>query len=928
MKKALKYFGLFLLIIIIALIAAPFLFKNKIIELAKTEANKSLNATVNFGAFDLSIFSSFPNFRFKINDVTVVGKGDFAKDTLFSNEALFLDLNLMSVIKGDQYKVSKIELIRPRINAIVLPDGRANWDITIPDSTKKVAASSEPTKFKLSLKELKIVEAYIVYDDKKSNMSSKIEKMNYTMNGDFSQDVFDMNNLADIEKLTFVYAGIPYLNGVKTTLNAALKMDMGNSVYTFKENELGLNDLHLGFDGFVQMKDKNILTDVKFNAKETDFKNILSLIPNVYTKDFKDVKTSGKLALNGFAKGTYNDKSLPAFGAHLKISDAMFKYPSLPKSVNNIQFDVNVDNPNGQPDATVTDIKRLHIEMAGNPVDVRMIIRTPVSDPNIDGTVKGKINLASVREFIPMEKGDDLNGMVDADITLKGRMSSIEKKKYEEFNAQGFVNISQMKYKSSAFPEPVSIYTMQLKFSPKVVDLVALSAVMGKSDFNAKGTIEDFLPYVFRDSTIKGNFTFSSSVLDINGLTGNKPATANAETKPSEPMKVVEIPKNIDFVLTSSIGKVFYDNLQLDNIVGKIIVKDARVTIENTKMNLMDGAMVMNGYYDTKNIKKPTINYSLNITDFDVQKTFTAFNTIQKLAPIGKYTTGKFSCSLNNLTSQLDQSMMPDMSTLTASGDILTKTTRVSGFEPISKLADAIKMPQYKALDVSNIKMLFEVKDGRINIKPFNLKLNNGSANVSGSTGLDQTIKYTWDFEIPRSEFGTQANNFADQLLSSANKKGMAIKMSDKIKFAALIGGTITKPTVTTNLKEIAGNAIKDLKQQAVQVLEQKKEEVIADVKAKASVEAEKILAQAKEQADKVKAEAANLSQQILDESEKQAAALENGGANVFEKLANKKIAETTRKEGVKKAKKVTDEANAKSDAILNAGQEQANKLK
>jgi AsmA-like C-terminal region len=224
--------------------------------------------------------------------------------------------------------------------------------------------------------------------------------------------------------------------------------------------------------------------------------------------------------------------------------------------------------------------------------------------------------------------------------------------------------------------------------------------------------------------------------------------------------------------------------------------------------------------------------------------------------------------------------------------------------------------------------MLFEVKEGRINIKPFNLKLNNGNANVSGSTGLDQTIKYTWDFEIPRSEFGTQANNFADQLLSSANKKGMEIKMSDKIKFAALIGGTITKPTITTNLKEIAGNAIKDLKQQAVQVLEQKKEEVIADVKAKASVEAEKILAQAKEQADKIKVEAANLSQQIIAESEKQAVALENGGANVFEKLANKKLAETARKEGVKKAKKVTDEANAKSDAILNAGQEQANKLK
>lgn len=268
------------------------------------------------------------------------------------------------------------------------------------------------------------------------------------------------------------------------------------------------------------------------------------------------------------------------------------------------------------------------------------------------------------------------------------------------------------------------------------------------------------------------------------------------------------------------------------------------------------------------------------------------------------------------------------MNSLSATGDLLTKTTRVSGFEPINKLADAIKMPQYKTLDVSNIKMMFEIKDGRINVKPFNLKLKNANANISGSTGLDQTIKYTWDFEIPRNEFGTQANNFADQLLTKANKTGVEIKMTDKIKFAALIGGTITQPTITTNLKAIAGNAIKDIKQQALQVVEQKKTEVIADVKAKASAEAEKLMTQARAQAEQVKSEAAKLAQQVLDESEKQAKDLENKGANMFEKLANKKLADVARKEGQKKSKKITDEANAKSDAIINTAQLQADKLK
>ena len=61
------------------------------------------------------------------------------------------------------------------------------------------------------------------------------------------------------------------------------------------------------------MPEEDIDMDITFKTTKTDFKTLLSLIPAIYMKDFEDVKTSGKLALNGFAKGTYNDSILPAF---------------------------------------------------------------------------------------------------------------------------------------------------------------------------------------------------------------------------------------------------------------------------------------------------------------------------------------------------------------------------------------------------------------------------------------------------------------------------------------------------------------------------------------------------------------------------------------------------------------------------------------
>ena len=150
MKKFLKITGITVLVLIVALIALPFLFKDKLVKMAKEEANKNLNAKVDFGNFDLSIISSFPDFRFSIDNVSIVGVGEFEKDTLAFIKNLRTDVNIMSVIKGDQIKIKEIVIDQPQINAIVMHDGKANWDITKPstDTTKQVADTSK-TKFKL-----------------------------------------------------------------------------------------------------------------------------------------------------------------------------------------------------------------------------------------------------------------------------------------------------------------------------------------------------------------------------------------------------------------------------------------------------------------------------------------------------------------------------------------------------------------------------------------------------------------------------------------------------------------------------------------------------------------------------------------------------------------------------------------------------------
>jgi len=903
-----KWLGIILLVLIILIISAPFLFKKQIVQFVKDTANKELNAKVDFGDFDLSLFSSFPNFSLSIDNVSVANIGEFQGDTLLSAKNISVGLNLMSVIKGDKYEINEISFDHPRIQAIALKNGKANWDITKPsaDTTKETPADSKP--FKMGLKKFEIKEGYILYDDASLGFKTELIGMNHNLKGDFSEDVFDIETLLEVAKMNMVYGGVTYMNKVKTRVKATINANMPQFKFIMKENEFSLNELTLGLDGSFAMPKDDMDMDMKFKANQTEFKNILSLIPGVYTADFKDVKTSGKLSLDGFVKGIYNDKKMPAFGCKLMIQDAMFKYPSLPKAATNIFVDLNIDNKTGQPDATIIDLNKFHVELGGNPINARMHVSTPVSDANIDGEIKAKIDLTSIKDIVPLEKGDALSGIVTADIKMKGRMSSIDKKEYEKFDAKGQLSILDMNYKSASLNYPTSINKLYLNFTPQFVELTQLVAKVGKSDFDMKGKIENFLQYALKDELLKGTFALNSSVIDLNEFMTEDEAAAK---KPEEetPMTVIEVPSNLDVKLTANIGKLIYDNLTMTAISGGVGVKDSKVLLDNFKVNALEGTMAITGEYATQNVKKPTVDFNVDISNFDITKTFETFNTVKKLAPIGKYAKGKFGTQLKFATT-LDEHMEPMLPTLTGGGKLQTKNVVVEGFEPINKLADALKQEKYKRLAFENVNASYKFVNGRVEVEEMPVKVGTVSGLVKGSTGFDQTIDYTWKLEIPRAELGSQLNDAANNLLSQANKKaGTDLKLGEKIKINALFGGTITKPTIKTDLV----GSDKTPKEQVKEVITKG----VDMAKVKAKEESEKILKDAQEQADRIKAEAKTLADKTREEGYRAVDQTIESAKNPIAKVAAKAAAPAAKKEVDKKVQRIVDEANKKADDVL-----------
>lgn len=824
LKKILKRVGIGLLVLIAILIAIPYLFKGQIMSKVKAELNKSLNAKVDFKDVDISLFRRFPRLAVALEELRITGVQHFDGDTLLAVRRLDLAVDLMSAIKGDKINVHNVSLQQPRIYAVVDEEGRPNWDIVKPDTaTAATPADTSSSDFAFSLQQYSIEDAVIKYDDHQGHMHLAIAGLNHKGKGDFTQDNFTLSTSTTAAALSFAQGFIPYLLDTKVEILADVQIDNKAGKYTFKTDNIAINNLNLSTEGFFQLlNDSAYNMDIRFQAPSTDFKDILSLVPAVYSQDFASIKTSGAATLNGFVKGIYDGNKMPAYEVHLGIKNGFFQYPDLPKPVKNIQLAVNVTNPDGVPDHTIVDVPQAHLEMDDSPVDFRLMIKTPVSDLYLDAAAKGRLDLAKVAQVVKFEKGTQLAGILDADLQARGYMSAIEKEQYETFHAAGKVSVADLAYKSKDYPDGVNVNSMLMSFNPKNVTVTDFKGQYLGTNFSANGEVNNFLAYVFRNDALNGRLAMEADQINLNKWMASGEETTPAKAADTLAAVPFAVPNNLDFILQAQAGKVIYDKLDLNNLNGTLYVRDEAVIMKDIKANALQGSMKIDGSYSTKNDKNnPDILISYDVKELDVQETFKTFNTVQKLMPIGQFLSGKMSSQLT-MTGKLGKDMSPVLNTLTGDGNLLLIQGFLKKFAPMDQLANQLNVSALKDISIRDIKNYFAFQNGRMTVNPFRVKMNNFNMLIGGSHGFDQTMDYTMQLALPRALLGQQGNSLVNNLVKQANNKGIPVNVSDTVYLNVLLGGNIMKPSVKTDLKEAAGKAADNLKDQATAMIKSK----------------------------------------------------------------------------------------------------------
>ena len=92
----------------------PVIFKGRIQKAVDSSIKEAVGANVAYGEFSLSLLTGFPNLSLSVEQISVVGIGQFDGDTLVAADQMAITVNPIQAMFSDKLTINRIAMVRPK----------------------------------------------------------------------------------------------------------------------------------------------------------------------------------------------------------------------------------------------------------------------------------------------------------------------------------------------------------------------------------------------------------------------------------------------------------------------------------------------------------------------------------------------------------------------------------------------------------------------------------------------------------------------------------------------------------------------------------------------------------------------------------------------------------------------------------------------
>jgi hypothetical protein len=671
-----------------------------------------------------------------------------------------------------------------------------------------------------------------------------------------------------VEELTVRLGRITYVKKAKASVDVDATIQTADQMLQLDEVEVAVNELAIEGSGSVVWANEGIDLDVELASKKgLPIKALVSAVPNAYSADFDGLSASGTFSLGATVKGPLgpDDDDIPSFAATAHVRQGKLKYPDLALGITDLDLDASLSHPGGNLDKLKISVPKYGIAAGKSHAKGSLMVTRPLSQPNVDLVLNGRLDLAEIAKAYPIPDVDVLAGLIEAHIELSAEGERIAR-------LAGDIEVSDVMYGPAGAPEIV-ISTARVALSAENTRIERLHAKVGTSDVSIRGLVSPLTTLLMDDQEVTASLWLKSDSLRVEDfLTEAEPKAGATEGPPS----TFVLPDDVNAKLEFDVRKLTYGDLVLRNFKGSGRIRNQKLILDGVRANALGGLMKLDGTLRTRPHAPATFDMTYVVDKVSFAEAFKALPSVRAYAPIAEFLDGRFS----------------------------TDARLRSDFEPLRALTGAVPAVP-KPLDVEGLKTRFAIENGAVKVKPFTAKTKGLTMQVSGSHGLDQEMRYQLSTEVP-------IDTLSSKLTADVKRIGLDLSKVKTVGVRAKLTGSMKSPRVSVDVDSSAlRGAVADAL--SAELAEQK-----ARAMKEAAAQAEKLVAEAEKRAEQIRREAKKVAERARKEGYARADQVER-------EAAGNPIAEIAAREGAKRIRRETDtrvdqmlaEANRRADQAV-----------
>jgi hypothetical protein len=711
--------------------------ERRVLEALREQISRQVDADVSWEDANLSLVRPFPSVGVQLDGLVVENRGPFDGVELARVRTVSVAIDAWGLLSGD-YDVRSVTLAEPDIHVVIDEQGRKNYD---------VFASSGGSAMEMRLERVVADGGHLLYEDHGGDVVVEATGVEHRSKGDLTAKTLTLDSETSVDALTMHRGEVAWLKERPWAADLEARYDRTSGRVDVPEGRITVGELPLDVMGAVWPVDGGYATDLQFRAADDAFGPLLSLVPAEYAGSLRDLDTSGKLALEGSAKGEYLGEkgSWPAFTVDLDVRDGAFERPGSP-GVSDVDGRVTLRHAQGPLATTTVDAPSLQFSTAGHRMEGALNVADLFGDPDVRARAKGRVDLAAVDAAMPQDD-TKMAGLADVDLTVAGRWSDLEAQNPDRIAVSGTIAARDGRYESPEIGVPVEIDALAMTLGPRSSKLEQARLRFGDSDLTASGTLEGVIGYALGDGKLGGVLDVRSNKLDVSALSGDTAGT-EAPTRGAD-TAVAQVPDNLALTLRGDVGEAVWKGLVFDDVRGTVALKNGVARLDGVRAGLKGGTISASGTYAAKTPDAADVDLDVKLAGFEVGDALQSFPSLGRLVPYLASATGGFDATMA-IDTRLAADGAPILETFTSKGTVVTKGIQA---EPdfLGPVAQQLSNSRFQTLQLANTTLRYDTKDGRLRVQPFDAKIGGAEAKLGGSIGLlDKSLDLDVTMEAPK----------------------------------------------------------------------------------------------------------------------------------------------------------------------------------